>query len=571
MPVPDLSLLPGTPKTGPLATSDVGFTQQASWMSTASEQDYSLLVHGTTYSNWVGIQCSPRGLRKMDRDDIHFAVRSSSTERGVIPGVTDASILIYVDREKAEHDGISFAEGDLPQCVVTKGLMGLGYLPMKYFHKVVDTHNEAVLWRAEPTVERLPDSHRRIPRIDVHTHILPRNLDICKTFSEPGYITLEHHRPDRAKMIKHDGTLFREIKCNCYDAAARESDMTAFQVDVQVLSTVPVMFSYWSKVKDDALRFARYLNDDLAETCRKNPRKFVGLGTLPMQFPEDAVVELRRCMTELGMRGVQIGSHVEQMELSDAAFLPIWAEAERLGASIFVHPWDMPSGKALDKYWLPWLVGMPAETCRAICHVLFFGLLDKFPKLRICFAHGGGSFPYTVGRIEHGYSCRPDLCAFDNPVSPMNYVMKPKNTTCPKCEEAVVAVFCSTCQTDLCTACDSLFHSRGKMKQHERKPCAVGNFDKARFWVDSLVHDRRALDFVMSVMGVDRVVLGSDYPFPLGEWRPGEMIATHHFDEEVKAKLLFRNACEFLGISMPDELDDDDDVEDVAGGPHDHQ
>ena len=339
----------------------------------------------------------------------------------------------------------------------------------------------------------------RIPRIDVHTHILPRSLDICKSFSETGFMTIDTHSTS-ADLVRSDGTVYQTLTCKCYDSTSRLKDMAAFEVDVQVLSTVPVMFSYWSKVKHDAVRFARYLNDDLAETCSQNPTKFIGLGTLPMQFPDESVLELRRCVTELGMRGVQIGSHIEQLELSDSSFLPIWEEAERLNACIFIHPWGMPAGKELD--WTPWLIGMPTESCRAICHVMLSGILDKFPKLRICFAHGGGTFPSLVGRFRHGIAFRPELF--------------PSLNASPEPEAAA----------------------------------PVESYPFRRFWVDSLVYDPEALDFVISVMGSDRTVLGSDYPFPLGKWRPGEMIAVHSFTDEVKSKLLFRNACELLGIDV---------------------
>lgn len=186
---------------------------------------------------------------------------------------------------------------------------------------------------------------------------------------------------------------------------------------------------------------------------------------MPMQAADLAVLELRRCITELGFAGIQIGSCVNDLSLSDPQLFPVYEEAERLGACIFVHPWDMAGTKAgcapsSSKYWLPWLVEMPAATCSAICHMIFGGVLERFPKLRVCFAHGGGSFPATVGRIQHGFDVRPDLVAVDNAVPPRAYL--------------------------------------------------------GRFWVDSLVHDDDALLFVLKILGESRMILGSDYPFPLG-------------------------------------------------------
>lgn len=541
---------PSIPKLNMTSGATSSHTAAAAAASLPDAPSPQQLLHGTTYSNWISIQCSPRGLRRMDRDSIHFIVPDPNTTKGVIPRVDDASILIYVNKARAEAEGVIFEQdGDTVKC---SGVEGKGYLPMRYFDKVVDTHNNAVLWTSESL--HGPRPPRRIPRIDIHTHILPKNLDICKKFSEKGYIYLEHHRPDRAKMMK-DGALFREIKCNCYDCGARLRDMDDYDCDVQVLSTVPVMFCYWSTIEEDAVELARFLNDDIADCVRHGDGRFLGLGTIPLQFPEAAIEELRRCVLDLGLVGVQIGTHVNDMELSDERLLPVFEEAERLGAAIFVHPWDMMGQKEMPKYWLPWLVGMPAETCRAICHVIFSGLLERLPNLKICFAHGGGSFPYTVGRIEHGYTCRPDLCAIDNNVNPLSYVQGGSGGARASASAAAAAAGAGAGSPsgagDSNAAADSSANGAASASgAGGTKPRSMHPPRSSRFWVDSLVHDRRALDFLLQIMGEDRIIMGSDYPFPLGEWHPGEKIATHELlSEETKERLLFRNACEFLGIA----------------------
>lgn len=328
-------------------------------------------------------------------------------------------------------------------------------------------------------------------KVDIHTHIMPEKIpNWFQKFGYGDFITLEHHKPCCAKMIKGD-KVFREIEHNCWDAATRIEEMDDTNVTVQVLSTIPVLFNYWAR-PEHGWESARFFNDHIAGAVQMRPDRFIGLGTLPMQDVELAIRELERCVKDLGLPGVEIGSNINNKNLSDPVFDPFWQAAEALGACIFVHPWEMMGENDMGKYWLPWLVGMPAETSRAICSLIFGGVLKRFPRLRIAFAHGGGSFPATIGRIEHGHAVRPDLCAIDNEESPRE---------------------------------------------------AIG-----KFWIDSLVHDSRSLDFIIDVMGGDRICLGSDYPFPLGEHRPGELIEAHIQDAALKEKLLYKNAFEWLGM-----------------------
>lgn len=326
--------------------------------------------------------------------------------------------------------------------------------------------------------------------VDIHTHILPKDIpDFGRRFGYGGFIHLDHHKPGCARMMKDD-RFFREVEANVWDPAVRMQECDSHRVHVQVLSTVPVMFSYWARPRD-TLNLAMFLNDHIAQVVQQFPKRFVGLGTLPMQDPGLAVKELERCR-QIGLAGVEIGTHVEGHNLDEPHLFSIFQACEELDMAVFVHPWDMLGKDRTEKYWSPWLVAMPMETTLAITGMIFSGLFEKLPKLRVAFAHGGGSFPGTFGRIQHGFDVRPDLCAVDNPVPPRDHLGK--------------------------------------------------------FWVDSLVHDPVMLQYVVDLVGPERVALGTDYPFPLGELEPGKLISSMPWDEARKEMLLGGAALQWLAM-----------------------
>ncbi|MGE0442461.1 MAG: amidohydrolase family protein [Gemmatimonadales bacterium] len=335
-------------------------------------------------------------------------------------------------------------------------------------------------------------------KIDLHTHILPESWpDLRARYGYGGFLEMQHVAPCRAQLIV-DGRVFREVEDNCWDPRRRIEECDRDGVGVQVLSTVPVMFSYWAQ-PSDANDLSRIINDHLAWVVATNPKRFVGLGTVPLQAPDLAVAELERCVRDLRLAGVEIGTHVNDWNLDAPELFPFFEKAAELGAAIFVHPWEMLAPERMRRYWLPWLIGMPTESALAIASLIFGGVLERLPNLRICFAHGGGSFAAVLGRMSHGFEARPDLVAVANPHPPERYL--------------------------------------------------------GRFYVDSLTHDPAMLRHLIRLIGAERIALGSDYPFPLGEARPGTMIETMtDLTPDQREWLLFRTALAFLDRRLEDFL-----------------
>ena len=329
-------------------------------------------------------------------------------------------------------------------------------------------------------------------KIDIHTHILPENLnEVTGRFSDSRFLKIDPIDA-RSIMLNKDGKEFRKVNCNCWDHNVRIKECDNTKVNIQVISTVPVLFSYWAK-DDEGLTLAQFLNDHISRIIKSVPDRFIGIGTIPMQKTEFAIKEMDRCINDLKLPGIQIGSNVNGENLSSEKFHPIFEHAEKLGSSIFVHPWEMMGQTDMEKYWLPWLVGMPAETSRAICSIIFGGILEKYPNLKIAFAHGGGSFPFTASRIDHGYRMRPDRCSIDNDKLPSSYMK--------------------------------------------------------HFYIDSLVHDENSMRFLLETVGAEQIALGSDYPFPLGEQHPGKLIEEMDLTDLTKQRLLAGTALEWLGLT----------------------
>jgi aminocarboxymuconate-semialdehyde decarboxylase len=330
-----------------------------------------------------------------------------------------------------------------------------------------------------------------MPVIDVHSHFFPRTWpDLAERFGSPDWPWMRHDG-DRQATVMLGEKEFRPVYDACWDPMRRLEEMDRDGIDVQVICATPILFAY-NRPADHAAECARQFNDAAREICEPGDGRLLSLCQVPLQDTDAACKELSRAMKD-GHIGVQIGNHVGERNLDDEGVIAFLQHCADEGAAVFVHPWDVMGGSRTSKYMMAWTVSMPAETQLGIVSMILGGAFDRLPEhLRICFAHGGGSFAFLLGRLENAWH-RRDIVRGESQNPPSHYL--------------------------------------------------------DRFYVDSVVFDVAALRLLIEVCGEDKVMLGSDYPFPLGEEFVGDLIRNGDgLHEAVRSKLLGDNAVRFLGI-----------------------
>jgi aminocarboxymuconate-semialdehyde decarboxylase len=326
--------------------------------------------------------------------------------------------------------------------------------------------------------------------IDIHTHIMPPGWDELR-LAEAGGGWPHAVVHDACSATILTGTKrFREVDDRSFVPARRLADMDALGIDKQLLSPIPVMFCYWGE-PDRAAELARVHNDFIGETVAASPDRFIGAGTVPMQSVQHAIREIERLARD-GFRAIEIGTNINNRDLDDPGVVEILAAAAARGLAVFVHPATPAMGEErMRAYYLPFMVAYPAETSLAIARLIFGGVLDTIPSLRIAFAHGGGAFPAILGRLDHGFRVRP---------------------------EARVAI--------------------------ERPPSEYAR----RLFFDCLTHDTATLAGMIERFGSDRIMIGSDYPFDMGVDNPSAQLEDLILGPSQRLDLDHRTARAFLDL-----------------------
>lgn len=331
-------------------------------------------------------------------------------------------------------------------------------------------------------------------RIDFHTHIIPKEFpDFAEKYGGDRWPTL-HQTCTCGANIMVAGKVFREVTDQVWCPHKRIQDMDREGVDIQVLSPIPVTFSYWAD-KEAALEMAQLQNDFIAETVKEYPERFIGLGTVPLQDTVVAIQEMDRCIHDLKLAGIEIGTNVNGENLDSPHLTEFFKMAEEWNVPLFIHPWETMAKDRTPRHNFMYTIGMPSETALAAASMIWSGVMEKFPNLRICFAHGGGSFPYILPRLDKGWEVWPHLRLTTHP--PSHYAKK--------------------------------------------------------FYFDSLNYDSLTMKYLIERFGIDKVIMGSDYPFLLREIPPGKVVdEMEDLSEADKNLLLGKNALEFLNIKETD-------------------
>ncbi len=327
--------------------------------------------------------------------------------------------------------------------------------------------------------------------IDFHTHIISEDfLNLAEKYGDDRWPVLEK-TCDCGANIMIKGNKFREITDQTWDAEKRLSDMDKEGIDIQVLSPIPVTFSYWAD-PEQGLEMARFQNDFIASVTREHPNRFIGLATVPLQDVDSAIKEMDRAVNELGLKGIEIGSNVNGKNLDDDSLERFFKAANDQEVPLFIHPWATLGKERMPRHNFMYMVGMPSETALAAGSIIMSGMLDRYPNLKLCFAHGGGSLPYLLPRMDKGWNVWPQIRKTEKPPS---------------------------------------------------------HYAKLLYY-DSLVYDEDNLQFMIEKFGVDQIIAGSDYPFLLREAPSGEVVdRLSTLSGAEKGKILGLNALDFLNLN----------------------
>jgi aminocarboxymuconate-semialdehyde decarboxylase len=329
--------------------------------------------------------------------------------------------------------------------------------------------------------------------VDIHCHVhLDAADELVKPFWNAQRDATMRFANDRTRDVQREQ--MQRVHTQLTSVEKRLADMDVMGIDMQAISPAPVQMFYWTE-PDLGIATARLVNDNIAEIVGRHPDRFVGLGTIPFQAPELAIQELERLVKSLGLRGIEISSNVAGEDFSSPRFRPIFAKCEELGIVLFMHPSGFTEGGRLTDHYFSNVIGIPVESTIAVHHLIFGGVLDAYPGLKLVVAHGGGYLPAYSGRIDHAASARPDCCEH----------IKEMPTTYLK-----------------------------------------------RLHFDTMVFTHHQLEYLVQQYGAEHVLMGTDYPYDMGEIDPIGFIEGAQALDNAKRRLVFGgNAARLLGIEPP--------------------
>ena len=328
--------------------------------------------------------------------------------------------------------------------------------------------------------------------IDMHSHYIPKIFIDEIEGKDNNKFQAKIIKKHGQKFISHDQGYTYPCLPEFYDRSVKLEKMSQSNVDITVLSSAPPLFYYWAD-KDLAIYMAQMVNDELLNFVNEMPDKFRMMATVPMGDPESAAKELERIVSKSkGLaRFVQIGTTIEGKLLDNKEFEPFFSKAEDLDITVFLHPYYVGDKPGLENYYLTNLVGNPYDTTIAAVNLMFSGFMEKYPKLKICLAHGGGYLPYQIGRLQHGYQVREE--------PKLNGASEPSKTI-------------------------------------------------SRFYFDTITFEKKAVEYLVNLVGSEKVMLGSDFPFDMGDEKGVEMVKSMNINEANKRNILSYTAGRLLGI-----------------------